>query len=376
MKLTLLKFAMLFFLIVNTAVVVSAQKITGIWRGYFITETGEEYRLEFQVEQKKAQSVSGVSYSYLDKRFYGKATMSGNFAVINNSFQIQELRTTEVRNIGGGGTCLMNYKFSYAKSGKEEFLEGTYVGKSEDRKNPKNNGVWGDCGGGKVYLRRVETSDFYVETFLRDKPIAKKSTTKSPKTVTKPVIKKPAVVTQKKPTIATQKKAAPIASTTKPPVKKEIVIQKQKNTQVQTLPPAIVKEEPKKILIPKKFSLPSQTRARENELTKTLTVRNEEVIVKLYDNGEIDDDTISVYLDNNLVLSSKRLSTTPLTINLKMSEDNSEHVLVMVAENLGKIPPNTSLMIVNDGDKRYEVRITSTEQKNAMVRFRYQKTIP
>jgi hypothetical protein len=59
-----------------------------------------------------------------------------------------------------------------------------------------------------------------------------------------------------------------------------------------------------------------------------------------------------------------------------MSEDNSEHVLVMVAENLGKIPPNTSLMIVNDGDKRYEVRITSTEQKNAMVRFRYQKTIP
>ncbi len=376
MKLTLLKFSMLFFLIVNTAVVVSAQKITGIWRGYFITETGEEYRLEFQVEQKKAQSVSGVSYSYLDKRFYGKATMSGNFAVINNSFQIQELRTTEVRNIGGGGTCLMNYKFSYAKSGKEEFLEGTYVGKSEDRKNPKNNGVWGDCGGGKVYLRRVETSDFYVETFLRDKPIAKKSTTKSPKTVTKPVIKKPTVVTQKKPTIATQKKAAPIASTTKPPVKKETVIQKQKNTQVQTLPPAIVKEEPKKILIPKKFSLPSQTRARENELTKTLTVRNEEVIVKLYDNGEIDDDTISVYLDNNLVLSSKRLSTTPLTINLKMSEDNSEHVLVMVAENLGKIPPNTSLMIVNDGDKRYEVRITSTEQKNAMVRFRYQKTIP
>lgn len=376
MKLTLLKFSMLFFLIVNTAVVVSAQKITGIWRGYFITETGEEYRLEFQVEQKKAQSVSGVSYSYLDKRFYGKATMSGNFAVINNSFQIQELRTTEVRNIGGGGTCLMNYKFSYAKSGKEEFLEGTYVGKSEDRKNPKNNGVWGDCGGGKVYLRRVETSDFYVETFLRDKPIAKKSTTKSPKTVTKPVIKKPTVVTQKEPTIATQKKAAPIASTTKPPVKKETVIQKQKNTQVQTLPPAIVKEEPKKILIPKKFSLPSQTRARENELTKTLTVRNEEVIVKLYDNGEIDDDTISVYLDNNLVLSSKRLSTTPLTINLKMSEDNSEHVLVMVAENLGKIPPNTSLMIVNDGDKRYEVRITSTEQKNAMVRFRYQKTIP
>jgi hypothetical protein len=145
---------------------------------------------------------------------------------------------------------------------------------------------------------------------------------------------------------------------------------------VQTLPPAIVKQETKKVIIPKTISIPTQTRARENELTKTLTVRNEEVIVKLYDNGEIDDDTISVYLDNILLLSSKRLSTYPITINLKMDEDNAEHVLVMVAENLGKIPPNTSLMIVNDGDKRYEVRITSTEQKNAMVRFRYQKIIP
>jgi len=379
MKLTTLKSFLLLFFFVCSSAIVSAQKITGIWRGYFITESGEEYRLEFQVQQKQAQSVSGVSYSYLDKRFYGKATMTGNFALNDNSFQIQELRTTEVRSTTGGGTCLMNYKFTYAKSGNEEFLEGTYVGKSEDRKNPKNNGVWGDCGGGRVYLRRVETSDFYVETFLRDKPIAKKTTTPPLKTNSKATaqtpVKKSPVLTQKNPSI-TSKKSTTTGTTQKQPVKKATVIQKQKNTQVQTLPPAIEKEEPQKLIVPKSISIPTQTRARENELIKTLTVRNEEVIVKLYDNGEIDDDTISVYLDNNLVLASKRLSTSPLTINLKMSEDNAEHVLVMVAENLGKIPPNTSLMIVNDGDKRYEVRITSTEQKNAMVRFRYQKTIP
>ena len=56
-----------------------------------------------------------------------------------------------------------------------------------------------------------------------------------------------------------------------------------------------------------------------------------------------------------------------------MDEANPDHELIMVAENLGEIPPNTSLMIVTAGDKRYEVRITSTEQKNAMVRFRYVK---
>jgi hypothetical protein len=73
------------------------------------------------------------------------------------------------------------------------------------------------------------------------------------------------------------------------------------------------------------------------------------------------------------VLSAKRLTAAPLIIKLKMDEENAEHELVMVAENLGRIPPNTSLMIVESGDKRYDVRITSTEQKNALVRFKDQK---
>ena len=152
MKLVSLKSIIVFLLALP--LFAQSQDLTGIWRGYFITEMGEQYRLEFQVEQSKSKSVKGVSYSYLDTRFYGKASMMGNYALKNGSFTIQELRTTEVKNLSGGGTCLMNYKFAYAKSGKEEFLEGTYVGKTEDRVNPKNNGKWGDCGGGTVFLRR------------------------------------------------------------------------------------------------------------------------------------------------------------------------------------------------------------------------------
>ena len=67
------------------------------------------------------------------------------------------------------------------------------------------------------------------------------------------------------------------------------------------------------------------------------------------------------------------LTARPLTITINMEEDGEEQELVMVAENLGRIPPNTSLMIVEAGDKRFDVRITSTEQKNAVVRFRYQR---
>jgi hypothetical protein len=106
---------------------------------------------------------------------------------------------------------------------------------------------------------------------------------------------------------------------------------------------------------------------------KTLTVTNSEVTVKLYDNGEIDDDTISVYLDNKLMMSSKKLTASPLILKFTINDDNNDHELTMVAENLGRIPPNTSLMIVEAGEQRFDVRITSTEKKNAVVRFRYQK---
>lgn len=136
---------------------------------------------------------------------------------------------------------------------------------------------------------------------------------------------------------------------------------------MNTQPPAKTIERPA-------LKLPTVTRSRSNELIQTLTVQNADVQIKLYDNGEIDGDTISVYLDNKLVLANKGLSAAPITLNLKMEQDGEEHVLVMVAENMGRIPPNTSLMIVNDGEKRYEVRVTSTEQKNAMVRFRYKPT--
>jgi hypothetical protein len=85
---------------------------------------------------------------------------------------------------------------------------------------------------------------------------------------------------------------------------------------------------------------------------------------------------VSIYLDGALLMANKRLSNKPITFTLQVDEGNPEHTLVMVAENLGRIPPNTSLMIIQDGDKRHQVSITSTEQKNAMVRFRYERKSP
>ena len=52
------------------------------------------------------------------------------------------------------------------------------------------------------------------------------------------------------------------------------------------------------------------------------------------------------------------LTAKPISLTLALDEDVKENLITMYADNLGTIPPNTALMIVTDGDKRYEVRIT------------------
>jgi len=113
--------------------------------------------------------------------------------------------------------------------------------------------------------------------------------------------------------------------------------------------------------------------SRSNQLVRSLTVHSNEVVLNIYDDGAIDHDTISVYLDNKLVVDHAMLTDRPIVVTLHLDESSDYHEIVMVAENEGEIPPNTSLMIVKAGDKEYEVRITSTEQKNAVVTFKFEK---
>jgi len=341
-----------------------AQDITGIWRGYFITDDGEQYRFEIQMEQSN-NTLSGVTYSYQDKRFYGKCTMTGNYSNASGNALIQEIKTIEVKMSLSSSACIQKCLLTYAKSGKEEFLEGTFSSIIEKTDSLRQSYRGDDCGGGKMILRKVITSDFYVEPFLR-----KKKT---------PVNNNPPLVKTNPPA------SNSTAKTTRPPVtnstknnsaniKKNTVLVKPKIDTVKKVEVDPVKPEDKKDLTVKPNTKTQDLlRSRENNLVQTLQINTEEVLVRLYDNGEIDDDTISVYLDKKLVLSKKRLSAAALSINLKMDESNPEHELIMIAENLGRIPPNTSLMIVESGEQRFEVRITSTEQKNAVVRFKYQK---
>ena len=113
--------------------------------------------------------------------------------------------------------------------------------------------------------------------------------------------------------------------------------------------------------------VPNVIKARANPIIKQITTEETELIIELYDNGEIDGDTVSIFHNNELVVSRAGISTKPVTVKIKVDKANPHHELVMVADNLGRIPPNTSLMVITAGKKRYEIFISSSEQKNAKV---------
>src|ERR1700722_8922466 len=401
------------FLFFLTPIALRAQDITGIWQGHFRSTVmsmrssvfDDRYRFEVQIAQK-GKSFEGVTYSYLSSFFYGKAAATGTFNVHSQKVLLQEGKILEFRN-SSGDICIMTCFLQYSKSSDEEFLEGTYV--SMNTRDSSN------CGRGTVFLRKVKVSDFYTEPIVlqREKELANEDSARTEQKIAEHKPDSPArprvaalaprptpkpgttAVTHHPATTGTAHHPA-TGSTVKKPATDSATAKTGVSGQHRTPRPATVSNFPQpraRATVPgmsltrpaadsntgtgmgRKFPsiVPAVLRDRENQLVKTLIIHTNEVTPNIYDDGAIDHDTVSVYLDNRQVVNHAMLTDRPIVVTLHLDEDNDYHEIVLVAENEGEIPPNTSLMIVKAGDKEYEVRITSTEQKNAVIRFQYAK---
>jgi hypothetical protein len=110
---------------------------------------------------------------------------------------------------------------------------------------------------------------------------------------------------------------------------------------------------------------------RRKEIVRILDVSEDSVRVDFYDNGEYDQDSVSVFYNGTQMVEKKELSTrTPISFKVHVDSVEENNDLIMYAENLGTIPPNAALMIVTDKEHRYEINLTSNYVKNAAVRLR------
>ena len=109
---------------------------------------------------------------------------------------------------------------------------------------------------------------------------------------------------------------------------------------------------------------------RTTVLQQTVNFSADSLLLSLYDNGEVDGDTVSVLMNGQLILAKQGLSTVAIKKTIYIPAGTNEVELVMYAESLGSIPPNTGLLVVRDGKNLYEVRFSGDLQKNASIVFK------
>ena len=177
----------------------------------------------------------------------------------------------------------------------------------------------------------------------------------------------------------------PVAKKTKPTVPQKdnsVTVPKTNSDQKQTTgKDTIAKSNPvivppiqppvQKDITKKQIPVPDVIKQRDNPLVKTIVTNSADILIQLYDNGEIDGDTITVYDNNEIIAYKKGLTGKAITLKVQADIYNSHHEFVMVANNLGTIAPNTALMVITTGGKRYELFISSDETKNAKVIIDY-----
>ena len=144
-------------------------------------------------------------------------------------------------------------------------------------------------------------------------------------------------------------------------------------------PPVVKVKVPVKEVVPTKplpvFTGPAADVAnRKIENIQSVYYKSDSLVLTLYDNGEVDGDTVTVLLNGVVIMPMQGLSTKAIRKTIYITRDMPDSIqLIMYAENLGSIPPNTGLLVVHDGEDIYEIRFSGDYQKNAAIVFRRKK---
>ena len=115
----------------------------------------------------------------------------------------------------------------------------------------------------------------------------------------------------------------------------------------------------------------AEVNERVTETIETVFYKSDSLQLTLYDNGEVDGDTVSVLMNGQLIMPNQGLSTKAIRKTIYLDKNSPDIIqLIMYAENLGSIPPNTGLLVVHDGEDIYEIRFSADMKKNAAIVFK------
>lgn len=100
---------------------------------------------------------------------------------------------------------------------------------------------------------------------------------------------------------------------------------------------------------------------------KEHSVSNEKIRLQIWDNNKEDGDIISLKLNDNWILTNFSLKKEKYTIDVELR--GNENQLVLFAENLGSIPPNTAAISIDDGKEEKTIILNSDLNKSERIKL-------
>ncbi len=315
--------------------------ITGLWKGTMYSDSTQlYYQYEVAISEEKGK-FSGYSHTWFiigDKQYYGvkKVTVrkkDGKILVEDNGLIAHNYPVPPAKNIRQLNVLTLEIKESMM------ILKGPFATNRTPRYAPLT---------GRIVLKRKY--DFWQSALIPHLKELKKEQSLSfvknnPETET---------------TITLVKRAQDIAIKTNNSKKQTGITENRNKTgsdpiqKIELQPAAFVAE-------------------RKTVIQETVYFSSDSLQISLYDNGEVDGDTVTVLMNGELFLPRQRLGVAAITKTIQIDRTVQEIQLVMYAENLGTIAPNTGLMVVKDGKDMYEIRFSGDLQKNAAIILKRKK---
>ena len=352
----------------------SAQNLTGRWQGSFIANGDaviNNFTYELIIKENANHQITAQTITKRADQFYASAFAKGTHSIRTQLVQIEETSFEQIKIANELEACLMSNFLTYKNINGHEILEGSYMSTVV--------GGQRNCGSGKVFLEKVSSL----------------LTVNNPKIDTKNIDtqKKKAIIAQK--TITNNKTApskstkidapntilnASISANKIPPSVEKKNIQATVNSTIETDTDEVVVENEatptstttQNSIRNQPINLPWVLVGRENKLVKKIITNSKMVSIDLFDNGTIDNDTIIVFDNKKLLVNKKRLSYKAIHLEFNFTENSREHEVIIVAHNMGTVPPNTALLLFKDGKNRQEYFITSTNKINAKILIVYE----
>ena len=352
----------------------SAQNLTGRWQGSFIANGDaviNNFTYELIIKENANHQITAQTITKRADQFYASAFAKGTHSIRTQLVQIEETSFEQIKIANELEACLMSNFLTYKNINGHEILEGSYMSTVV--------GGQRNCGSGKVFLEKVSSL----------------LTVNNPKVDTKNIDtqKKKAIIAQK--TITNNKTApskstkieapntilnASISANKIPPSVEKKNIQATVNSTIETDTDEVVVENEatptstttQNSIRNQPINLPWVLVGRENKLVKKIITNSKTVSIDLFDNGTIDNDTIIVFDNKKLLVNKKRLSYKAIHLEFNFTENSREHEVIIVAHNMGTVPPNTALLLLKDGKNRQEYFITSTNKINAKILIVYE----